>query len=271
MSAANTRTQPDDLARFEEVLEHFEQLEVQLRQVRSGLTHSHRLATLGTIATTIAHEFNNILTPIISYAQLALASPDDAANMRKAVEKALAGAERAAHVSASVLGFAREGDSRDAAPLREVIRDTIATLAREPAKDGIDLRVDVPDALVAMSPLELQQVLLNLILNARRAMQRTGGSLSITGRLAEDVVLLDVADTGPGIPDAIRERLFEPFVTMHEGGHESDGQKGTGLGLSICRDLLRDAGGAIDVSSTPGQGAVFHIRAPLACDPDTKS
>src|SRR6185369_5603381 len=115
---------PEALTTIEQLFANFQQLEAQLQQVRESLTHSHRLATLGTIASIIAHEYNNILTPVVSYAQLALAKPGDQELMKKAVEKALAGAERAAHISSSLLGFAREADQRHAAPLRRTIDET---------------------------------------------------------------------------------------------------------------------------------------------------
>ncbi|MEE9211180.1 MAG: HAMP domain-containing sensor histidine kinase [Phycisphaeraceae bacterium] len=257
---------PEQLDKVEQLLEHFEQLEAQFQQMRDGLTHSHRLATLGTITSVIAHEYNNILTPIISYAQLALANEDDRDLMRKAVEKALAGAERAASISSSLLGFAREADHEHAAALAATLDQTLACLGRDPRKDGIELNIDLPDAQVAISPLNLQQVLLNLILNAKRAMRRTGGTLSITGRVDGPTVHIDVADTGPGIPEPIMDRLFEPFVTHRIEADGDEQSRGTGLGLCICRDLIRNAGGSIAVTTAPGQGATFHISLPKADD-----
>ncbi|MEX0744872.1 MAG: HAMP domain-containing sensor histidine kinase [Phycisphaeraceae bacterium] len=264
MSSLTSPPHPDDLAQVDRLLEHFDHLEAQLQQVREGLSQSHRLATLGTIATIIAHEYNNILTPMISYAQLALANPEDAALAQKALEKALGGAERAAHISTSLLGFARDEPGQTQASLPQVVKESLACLGREPKRDGITLTLDVPEVTVAMNPMELQQVLLNLLLNARKAMRR-GGSLKIAAKVNDDHVELHVADTGPGIPALIRDRLFEPFVT-HEvnGAPEPGDQKGTGLGLCICRDLLTRADGAIDVTSEPGRGATFHLRLPLA-------
>jgi signal transduction histidine kinase len=255
----------------EELLTQFNQLEAQLALVRDGLTHSHRLATLGTIAAIIAHEYNNILTPMVSYAQLALAQPDDHALMRKAVEKALAGAERAAHISSSLLGFAREADEQHAAPLRKTIETSVACLAREPKRDGIELTIDVPEVQIAIAPLSLEQVFVNLLLNARQAMKRGGGKIAVTARVEAELVHIDVADTGPGIPPEVGDRLFEPFVTLRHpagaaGGEGNKESKGTGLGLSICRDLVRRAGGDIACASTPGHGATFHITLPKADD-----
>ncbi len=166
-----------------------------------------------------------------------------------------------------MLGFAREADEQHVARLPQVIDDAIACLARDPRKDGIDLTIDVPDILLAISPLNLQQILLNLVLNARQAMRRHGGSLRITAKAEGSLVHIDVVDTGPGIPPEIIDRLFEPFVTQRGGPNRDPNEpKGTGLGLCICRDLVRNAGGSISVDSPPGQGATFHIRLPRAED-----
>ncbi|MEX0885329.1 MAG: HAMP domain-containing sensor histidine kinase [Phycisphaeraceae bacterium] len=266
--------QPDDLAQVDTLLEHFSELEQQLQQVRDGLARSHRLATLGTIATIIAHEYNNILTPVVSYCQLALANPQDEALMHKAIEKSLHGAERAASISSSLLGFAREQVEEPCASLPEVVRETLSCLGREPRRDGIELKLELPELAVAMTPLNLQQVLLNLVLNARKVMRRRGGVLTIRARTLPDGqrVQIDVADTGPGVPPELLESLFEPFVT-HDPAEaadpataepDADDHKGTGLGLCICRELITQAGGTITVDSTPGEGATFRMTLPLA-------
>jgi len=260
--------QPEEMAHVEQLLGHFEKLEAQFQQLRDGLTHSHRLATLGTIASIIAHEYNNILTPVISYAQIALADPDDTALMHKAVEKALAGAERAARISSSILGFARESDDKETAHLPETIAEAVSCLGRDLSKDGVALTVDVPDVSVAISPLNLQQVMINLILNARKAMRRGGGQLRITGSQKAMTVHLEVADTGPGIPPEILDRLFEPFVTQQIDTIDSHAENsGTGLGLCICRELIRGAGGQIEVKSPSDQGATFLLTLPKAEEP----
>ncbi len=264
MSQTPTRPSPEDLANLESLLSHFETIERQFQAVRAGLTHSHRLATLGTLASIVAHEYNNILTPIISYSEMALQRPDDHALLLKAVEKSLSGAQRAAKISSSLLGFAHTGEDEKSAPLRHTIDEAVACLARDPKKDGIELVIDVPDVQLAIAPLNLQQVLLNLFLNARKAMRRTGGTLSVRARRVSANVHIEVEDTGPGIPVAIRERLFEPFVTQPIDGSPQADQRGTGLGLCICRDLMIAAGGSIDVESPPGKGAKFLLCLPIA-------
>lgn len=271
MDAPAPSSLPPELQSIDEVLARFETLEEQLRQVREGLVHSHRLATLGTMAAIIAHEYNNILTPVISYAQMALARPDDAALARKALERALSGAERAAKISGSLLGFARDAQGKGAtrANLRHAIDEALTCMAREPKKDGVRLVIDVPDVELAIAPVNLQQVLLNLMLNARQAIGRRGGELRISAQVeagpkgAPAKVRVDVADTGPGIPPEIMERLFQPFVTHRASAGPGESQ-GTGLGLAICRDLIRAAEGEITVDSAPGQGATFHITLPAA-------
>jgi C4-dicarboxylate-specific signal transduction histidine kinase len=265
MSNGKKSESPEQLAHVEHLLEHFEQIENQFKQVRAGLMHSHRLATLGTIASIIAHEYNNILTPVISYGQLALASPEDQELMKKAVQKAVSGAERAASISNSLLGFAREADQEHVADIQEVVRDTIMCLGRDPKKDGVDLVVDVPEVKVSIPPVNLQQVLMNLVLNAMQAMKGRGrGSITITGRVDGAAVRVDVTDTGPGIPGEVSERLFEPFVTHSHANNPT--RKGTGLGLWICRDLIQSIGGEIEVESVQGKGTTFHLTLPVAAD-----
>lgn len=264
-----------------ESIEHFEQAELLLNELESvqdqlnvmqqALARSHRLTTLGTIAAIVAHEFNNILTPMISYAQIAQLKPDDHAMLRKAVDKSYAGATKAAQICSSLLGFASDEDEQCQADVAEVVREAFNCLARDPSKDGIELSLDLPaDLFAAISPVGLQQVVLNLVLNARRAMRGTGGALSIAAKPTDQHVTITVADTGPGIPADLLPDIFKPFVTQPPAPPkntppEVDGQtKGTGLGLAICHDLVTRHGGTITVQSTPGQGATFTITLPRA-------
>jgi two-component system NtrC family sensor kinase len=252
----------EKLLAAEQLLGDLENLEAQLQQLQDSVTRSHRLATLGTMASIIAHEFNNILTPVISYCELAQKSPDDQALARKAIEKALGGALRAAQISSSMLGFAREDEAAGACCVATVVTEVFNCLAREPKKDGIALHLEIaPEAWAAIPPVSLQQVLLNLVLNARQAMRRRGGQLQIMARRDDDIVQITVTDTGPGIPPDILPRLFEPFVTKRADG---DSSKGTGLGLTVCRDLITRAGGTIHVDSSPGMGTSFRIKLPAA-------
>jgi signal transduction histidine kinase len=223
------------------------------------------------MAAMVAHEFNNLLTPIMSYAQMALqGDPDDTAFMRKALQRSYEGSEKAARICESILGFARTEAGRQTAHVADVVNDVFACLARDPRKDGIDLALDVPaDLRVAIDPVHLTQVLLNLVLNARKALRRQGGGqLTLTARSVDDhTAEIRVADTGPGIPESLLPTLFDPFVRGdHPGDDSADTPEpeGTGLGLVICRDLVERAGGRIDVDSSPGRGTTFTLTLDLA-------
>ncbi len=154
-------------------------MERELASVRRQLDHSQRLATLGTIAGSIAHEFNNILTPVLSYSQMALASPNDATLVGKALRKAMEGSERASKIASAMLGFVKADDSGPA-HIAQDIQQALACLARDPARDGVRLQIDVPDDLLAwISSVSLQHVIMNLAMNAVEAMKPSGGVLTI--------------------------------------------------------------------------------------------
>jgi signal transduction histidine kinase len=253
----------DKLDQAERLLGQLEDVEGRLQQLQADLTRSHRLATLGTISSIIAHEFNNILTPMMSYCQLALQDNEDVDLMRKALQKSLNGAERAAQISSSMLGFARASDTEPTCNVATVVEEVFHCLARPPEKDGITLTLEIPDDIdVAVNPVTLQQVLLNLVLNARQAMRRKGGQLRLTVTSRGQTIAIEVIDTGPGIPPDLINRIFEPFVTQRDGDDGSG--KGTGLGLTICRDLVDSAGGTIHVESEQGVGTAFLIELPAA-------
>ncbi|MEC9373733.1 MAG: HAMP domain-containing sensor histidine kinase [Planctomycetota bacterium] len=242
----------------------------EIAELRAQLDRANRLATLGATVGAIAHEFNNILTPVMSYAELALSDPADRDLAQKALRKAAQGAEKAAQISRALLGFSTGGATHDGkADVANAVEEALLCLARDPAKNGIRLTVDVEHALcAAIRPIALEQILLNLILNANEAMKRQGGSLTIEACSTwnthdERACRITVADTGPGIPDEIRSRLFTPFTTSRrpEGTRSYTG--GAGLGLAICKQLIEAAGGTIDVEST-SRGTTFTITLP-AC------
>ncbi|HUO10964.1 MAG TPA: ATP-binding protein [Phycisphaerae bacterium] len=254
-------------------------LQQRLDQMQANLAQQNKLATLGMVTAVLAHEFNNILTPMISYTKFALSDKADEALRNKALTKALSGAERLANISQSLLGFAR-GNDNAVANVQQAITETLACLSRELSKDGITLCVDMPQSLtVAMNAGQLQQVLMNLVVNARSAMlgsstaQRSRGGvkrLSIRGSVIKNgkIAEVSVADTGPGIPEEVLPRVFDPFFSTKKRCEESEADEamprgGTGLGLTICQELIASAGGTIRVHSEPGNGATFIIELPL--------
>ncbi len=242
----------------------------QLSLLREQVMQTQRLATIGTISAVIAHEFNNILTPVISYAQYALQSAEsdkpDLELIKKALSKSFAGATKAGRICSSMLGLARGESDRGAVNLQLLIDETLLVLARDPQKDGIALRVQVhPDLKVMGDAVQLEQVLLNLLINARQAMLGKGGSITIRAMPSDDGagVKLTIADTGPGIAEKNLEKIFEPFFTT-KGTVRRGESRGTGLGLAICREIIDHHNGQIAVQSELGRGTTFTLTLPRA-------
>jgi signal transduction histidine kinase len=242
-------------------------LQGQLDSLRDQLTESQRLATIGTIAAVIAHEFNNLLTPIISYSQFALKSATtdqpDMPLICKALTKSFNSAERAGKICSAMLSLARGESSFGEVSVQTLVDETLAVLARDPQKDGIALRVQVqPGLCVSGDGIQLEQVLLNLLINARQAMIGRGGSLTIKAAATEDgQARIQVIDTGPGIPAQVIHKIFDPFFTT-KGTARKDESRGTGLGLAICRDIVEHHNGRIGVESEVGRGTTFIIHLP---------
>jgi len=244
------------------------QMQQELDQLRAQLAESQRLATIGTISAVIAHEFNNLLTPIISYSQFALQSAQsDAPDMeliRKALSKSYQSADKAGRICQSMLGLARGESVFAQVSVQRLVDEVLLVMARDPRRDSITLRVQVsPELSVWGDAVQLEQVLLNLLINARQAMLGKGGWLTIKAAAAEDgqQARISVIDTGPGIPENLLGRIFEPFFTTKSGS--SKGQnKGTGLGLAICKQIIEHHQGRIEVQSEVGKGSTFSVYLP---------
>src|SRR5687767_4323268 len=234
------------------------------------LTESQRLATIGTIAAVIAHEFNNLLTPIVSYSQFALSSAEsdnpDMPLIAKALSKAYQGSSKAGKICQSMLGLARGESFFGEVQVQQMVDEVLLVLARDPQKDGIALRVQVqPQLFVHGDGVQLEQVLLNLLINARHAMLGRGGSITIkAARTDAGEFRLQVIDTGPGIPEKYLGRIFEPFFTTKGTSNRKGEPKGTGLGLAICKEIVEHHRGRIEVQSEVGKGSTFTIYLPNA-------
>ena len=223
------------------------------------------MSALGELVSTTTHEFNNVLTTIINYAKLGLRHKDEASR-DKALTKILAAAQRAEKITNGVLGMARNR-SADRAPtdLAALVEQSLVLLERELHKYRVQVELHVepsPPALVCGN--EIQQVLLNLLTNARQAMPRGG---RITIRIAPDpaagTVDLTVRDSGSGIPHDVLPRIFDRYFTTKQGP-DASGKGGTGVGLSMCRDIIEAHHGKIRVESTVGVGTAFTLKLPVA-------
>jgi two-component system NtrC family sensor kinase len=233
--------------------------------LKSQIDRIQPLASIGLISSMIAHELNNILTPLANYAQLSIDNPQDVALREKALQKTVLNCERACKIQQSLLALASGNHQpKQHANLRDLIDELFACLCRDFRKEKINIVTDIPDDLeISMVPAQIQQVIMNLILNARDALLATGGTITISASRDEDHALITVADNGSGIPADILPQIFEPFVTTKDGQDPSSSGSGTGLGLAFCHQVVQDHDGAITVESAPGQGTTFKIILPL--------
>jgi signal transduction histidine kinase len=248
---------------------HIAAMQVKLDAVKAQLTETQRLATIGTIAAVIAHEFNNLLTPVVSYSQFALQSAEsekpDMDLIRKALTKTFQGSTKAGKICTSMLALARGHSIFGEVVVQQMVDEVLMVLARDPQKDGIALRVQIqPDLKVTGDPVQLEQVLLNLLINARQAMLGKGGSLTVKASRTDDgsEVRIQVIDTGGGIPEKLLPKIFQPFFTT-KGTARPGESKGTGLGLAICKEIVEHHKGRIEVHSEVGKGTTFTIILPV--------
>lgn len=239
-------------------------LEEQVELLKAQLAQAQKMTALGELVSTTTHEFNNVLMTIINYAKLGLRNRDDASRNR-AFEKILSAGERAAKITNSVLGMARNrSDSFEPTNLTTLVEEALVLLEREFNKYRIhvDRQFNKTPEVVANAN-QIQQVLLNLLINARQAMHDGGHVLiKIEHDAQSNMVDLQIRDTGPGIPGEKLQRIFDPFFSTKVGPDET-GKGGTGLGLSSCRDIIEAHHGRIRVESTVGKGTAFTIKLPV--------
>ncbi|MEJ7567498.1 MAG: PAS domain-containing protein [Gaiellaceae bacterium] len=229
------------------------------RELERQLQHAGKLDAVGQLAGGIAHDFNNILMGIAGYTELALARSDGLDDeLRSDLEQILGGARRAGALTRQLLTFARrEVASPQSLDLNDVI-EGVGTFLRGAIREDVSVVIELAAELprVKVDPHQLEQVLMNLVLNAGDAMPK-GGILTVrTLAPSADEVALLVSDSGVGMSEQIRARVFEPFFTTKEVG------KGTGLGLSTVYGVVEECGGRIAVESEPGNGSIFTITLP---------
>ena len=238
-------------------------------ELERRLQHRERIATIGTLAGGVAHEFNNIMTPILLYSQLALEEvPADGA-LAKDLTRVIAAAHRARSLVTRILTFSRELDTQQPQvfPLRAPVEEALALL-REIVPANIEILLSAPPEplLVRGDASLMHQVVINLGTNAYKAMGRSGGKLGVKllavdqppdGQAAPGCYhLLEVSDTGHGMDQLVLAHIFEPFFTTREVG------EGTGLGLAVVHGIVTSMGGAITVRSRPGHGTTFSVYLP---------
>ena len=240
-------------------------LPAQVEALKRQLASAQRMTALGELVSTTTHEFNNVLTTILNYAKMGLRHKDNASR-EKCFDKILTAANRAAKITNGILGMARNrAATQEPTDLVRLVEDTLLLLERELNKYRIAVEKHfqgIPPACVAGN--QIQQVLLNILVNARQAMP--GGGRVVIKLLHDaenDMIDLVIRDYGCGIPPEKLPHIFEPFYTT-KTGPDSSGKGGTGLGLSMCRDIVEAHHGRIRVESTVGKGTAFTIKLPTA-------
>lgn len=240
-------------------------LERQCAQLAQQLQQAQRLVAVGELVSTTTHEFNNVLMTIINYAKLGMRHKDQTTRDR-AFEKILAASNRAAKITNGVLGIARQrSESFVSVELPKLIEDALVLMEREMNKYRVTVETrfeQAPEALCR--PSQIQQVLLNLLTNARQAMPGGGRILiRVAADREQNTVDLMVRDNGAGIPADVLPRIFDRFYST-KVGPDASGKGGSGLGLSACREIVEEHHGRIRVESTIGKGTSFTIKLPAA-------
>ncbi|MBI5283150.1 MAG: PAS domain S-box protein [Candidatus Solibacter usitatus] len=236
------------------------------------LLQAQKMESVGRLAGGVAHDFNNMLTVINGYSQLLLSGMEDSNPLRSSLEQINNAGERAAALTRQLLAFSRRQDLQPCVlHVNDLIRGMLPMLVRMVGED-VDVRVMLGDGdwRINADPHQIEQVVMNLVVNARDAMPRGGVliletaavEIGTSGRRhppdtpAGRYILLIVSDNGVGMDEATRRHIFEPFFTLKETG------KGTGLGLSMVQGIVAQSGGFIEVASKPGQGSTFRIYLP---------
>jgi two-component system cell cycle sensor histidine kinase/response regulator CckA len=242
----------------------------KVKNLEAQILQSHKMEAVGRLAGGVAHDFNNILTVVMNSAELAMIGLASGDRRRENIEDIISAAKRAALLTSRLLAFGRKQLLKpEVVRLNDIVAGTGKMLARVIGEDvNITFDLDPEGWLVRVDPGQIEQVLMNIAVNARDAMPR-GGSLRIRtssfhgsrGRGSDDpgtgdLVMLEMTDSGHGIDKATLSHIFEPFFTTKEPG------KGTGLGLSIVYGIVEQSGGRIAVESEPGRGTSFRIYLP---------
>lgn len=240
-------------------------LDDETRDLYHQLLQAEKMAALGQTISGVAHELNNPLATILSWAERLSQKPTNDDGIRRGLETILNESERAARIVRNLLTFARKRQTtRAMVDINHVVRETLALRAYDQRVSNIS----VVDGLAAGLPqvfadgYQVQQVLLNLVINAEQAMLSAHGRGVLVARSWHDaereMVILEINDDGPGIPDEVQPKIFDPFFTTKEVG------QGTGLGLTVAYAIVQEHGGRIRLESRPQRGASFFVELPVS-------
>ena len=227
------------------------------RALEDAVTQLQPLANLGMAWAMTAHELNNLLMPVINYSRLALQNPEDTPLSEKALQKSLLLSERAASILEKIMMLANQGPvEKERHGLNTVLDNVFLCIGRDFEKDKIRVIRNVTEDIQIMADVyAIQQVFMNLILNARHAMLENGGRLIINAEETAEGTSVEISDTGRGIEPAMLEKIFTPFYTCGK-------DRGNGLGLAFCQKVIEAHSGYITVDSKLESGTRFKILLP---------
>jgi signal transduction histidine kinase len=262
-------------ARLKSEIAERESAEAGKKSLESKLRHAQRLESLGTLAGGVAHEFNNVLQPLMLYTDLAMDDIPDDSPARRHLDRVIELAYDAKGLSQQILTFGRIGGEADLRPfnLASIVDEALAMVsALLPATIDIDSDIDADIGLVTCDQRQIQQLVVNLCSNAFQSLPKGTGNIelkyfhsSVTadeaarhhGLHAGDHAVIEVSDTGIGMDEQTQRRIFEPFYTTQAVG------EGTGLGLSVVHGIVVRHGGSIVVNSKEGEGSRFRVYLPI--------
>ena len=238
-------------------------MEAVYQQTRR-LSHHQRLETIGTLTASIAHEFNNLLTPIMGYSLLALEKIPQEDELYDNLLEIYNSSRKAKEIISRLNDLSRKNTPsafRQVSADEQIQRTLHVALPAKPETVEIRLDLNCMDQRIHANEIQIQQLLLNLILNGFHAMEESGGELTLSTSYDESSVQIRIRDTGCGMSDSVKKKMFDPFFTTKEQG------KGTGLGLAIVAQVVEDHRGKIQVDSKPGGGTTVTVRLPRAANP----
>jgi len=245
---------------FNDMADELREREQSLKSAQLALVQSEKMAAVGTLSAGLAHEVKNPLSAVLGYAQLSKRKLDQPEVVRQHLDTIESETKRCNEIIGNLMQFSRQekGEFTDI-HLNEVIEKAVGIVDHQLGLKNVHVQTNLAndDPVILGNANQLQQVLMNLAINAQQAMEPDGGTVEIESYTDENQVCVSVSDTGPGIPDDIAGKIFEPFYTTKAAG------QGTGLGLSVTYGIIRDHKGHIRVERSEAGGARFVIQFPL--------
>ncbi len=251
---------------FNQLMDELEESRERDKRRQAQLLHTEKMVALGSLAAGVAHEVNNPLGGILACIENMRADPDNADMRLRYLDLIDGGLRRIEHTVANLLDFSSQREMRvEPTSLNRCLLHLVELSEYKLRQANVELRLelDPADPTIEADRFQIQQLFLNLILNATQAMPN-GGLLTLMTSGRDTVVVAEVRDTGTGIPDDVRDRIFDPFFTTRAVG------EGTGLGLSVSDSIVEAHGGEIEIESRVGEGTVFRVLLPVRAATRTK-